>query len=313
MLILILIFPTLFLLSRFVATRYSNYFVKSFLFLVENLVGILFIMLSVTAFFDILDNFVSILNTGFIIVYLSLFFIVIGAINAKILRVKKINLKSKKIKSNKKVVLLSDIHVGSNSKNFLRSIVNKVNELEPDFVLITGDLIDERFVDFNDIKIIDEIKSKVFFVYGNHEFYVGDEYVSKIFSKTNMIVLRNSSKVLDDIQIIGIDDGYGKITLKKELAKIDLKNSKYKILMYHRPKGYKFASKEGVDLMVSGHTHAGQIIPFNFVVKLFFRKMIGLYKVGSMNLYINPGTGVWGPKIRLSSRCEITQINLLKE
>ena len=312
-LVMIIVFPVIFVFSRFCATKYSNIYVKILNVLAENLMGVLLVFLVVTFVFDVINRFILIKNTGTLIFATSFLLIIIGALNAKLIKVKKIRFKSKKIKSDKRVVLLSDIHIGSNKRYFLERIVEKVNSLKPDIVLITGDLVDERFVTYDDIKPIDDINSEIFFTYGNHEFYVGEDYIEKLFESTKMNVLRNEYEVSGDMQIIGIDDGFGKITLKEELQKIDLSRNKYKILMYHRPKGYKFASKQGIDLMVSGHTHGGQIIPFNFLVRLFFRKFKGLHKIEELRLYITTGTGVWGPKIRLCSRSEITVLELIKK
>ncbi|MCP4830151.1 MAG: metallophosphoesterase, partial [Proteobacteria bacterium] len=75
---------------------------------------------------------------------------------------------------------------------------------------------------------------------------------------------------------------------------------------YHRPWGLGAAAEAGVDLMISGHTHNGQIVPFNLVVKRVFKRSIGLFRQGTTHLYVSPGTGTWGPIMRLGSRGEIT-------
>jgi predicted MPP superfamily phosphohydrolase len=76
--------------------------------------------------------------------------------------------------------------------------------------------------------------------------------------------------------------------------------------LYHRPRGLEAAANAGVDLMISGHTHNGQIVPFNFVVRRVFERAVGLFSEGLTQLYVSPGTGTWGPIMRLGSRGEIT-------
>ena len=80
------------------------------------------------------------------------------------------------------------------------------------------------------------------------------------------------------------------------------------MLLYHRPNGARDAARWGVDVMMSGHTHNGQIYPFNFLVKRMFPLTAGSFDVDGMLLHVCPGTGTWGPLLRLGSRSEITQV-----
>ena len=97
---------------------------------------------------------------------------------------------------------------------------------------------------------------------------------------------------------------------RTQLAHLDLDQEAFKILLYHRPDGLEAAAACGIDLMLTGHTHAGQIIPFNLVVKRFFAHIRGLATYGPTTLYVSPGTGTWGPVMRLGSRSEITCFDL---
>ena len=83
--------------------------------------------------------------------------------------------------------------------------------------------------------------------------------------------------------------------------------------MYHEPKDIQDAEASGVDLMLSGHTHGGQIIPFNFLVRIPFKYMKGLYKTGNMQLFVSTGCGTWGPKMRLGTDSEINLLRLKKQ
>jgi len=95
-----------------------------------------------------------------------------------------------------------------------------------------------------------------------------------------------------------------------QLSQLELDPEAFKILLYHRPMGLEAAAEHGIDLMLTGHTHAGQIMPFNLVVKRVFAHVRGLATHGPTTLYVSPGTGTWGPVMRLGSRSEITCFEL---
>jgi predicted MPP superfamily phosphohydrolase len=88
---------------------------------------------------------------------------------------------------------------------------------------------------------------------------------------------------------------------------------KFNILLNHEPSALKLFSEKNIDLMLAGHTHNGQMFPFNYLVKLRYEKIYGLYKIDNMDLYVTSGTGTWGPKIRFGTQNEIVQIVLIPE
>ena len=213
-----------------------------------------------------------------------------------------------------RLVQLSDIHVGSVGAGFLKRVVEKTNALGADAVLITGDLMDPRgSFELDGFSVLNEIKAPVFFVTGNHERYADLDRVGELLKKTKMRWLRNESVELEGLQIIGIDDGESKDQVAKRLDGIDFEPEKFSVLMYHRPDGFEAAAERGVGLMLAGHTHNGQIFPFNFVVRLYFKRLKGLFKHKGSYLYVCPGTGTWGPRMQLASAREIVLINLWKE
>ena len=112
------------------------------------------------------------------------------------------------------------------------------------------------------------------------------------------------------MQLIGIDDAEPKSQVSKVLNTLQPDPEGYRVLLYHRPDGADDAARWGVDLMLCGHTHNGQIVPFNFLVRRIFPRIKGLYEIDDMRLYVSPGTGTWGPILRLGSRCEISIITL---
>jgi predicted MPP superfamily phosphohydrolase len=113
--------------------------------------------------------------------------------------------------------------------------------------------------------------------------------------------------------VIGIDDMDDHHQVERELAGIDIHDHKFVLLLYHRPRGHEAAASAGVDLMISGHTHNGQIVPFNFVVNRVFEKAAGLFRHQDTHLYVSAGTGTWGPTMRLGTRSEITLFEIAPE
>jgi len=113
-----------------------------------------------------------------------------------------------------------------------------------------------------------------------------------------------------DVQIIGVHFADGKHVLKEGLKDIEIDTREYNILLHHEPKEVEVAQEAGIDLMLSGHTHAGQIFPWNYLARLAYRCIKGLYEFKGMNIYVSQGTGIWGPPMRLGSVNEITVIDL---
>ena len=212
------------------------------------------------------------------------------------------------------MVQLSDIHLGSVSQRHLERLIKRTNALNPDVVLITGDLVDPQGrLTSASLTPLNDLTAPAYWISGNHERYVGLDKVMELLKTTPVIPLRNEAAEFRDIQLIGIDDSENRDQVQQVLAGLQLNPSNYSILMYHQPQGYEAAAKAGVDLMLSGHTHNGQIWPFNWVVRSRFQYLRGLHKVGSMTLYISTGSGTWGPPMRLGSRNQITLIQLSKQ
>jgi predicted MPP superfamily phosphohydrolase len=211
---------------------------------------------------------------------------------------------------------MSDLHLGTiKNEKFLKKISTKINNLNPDIVLITGDLIDGTApLSDNIIKKIDKIKSPIYYVIGNHEIYDGLERIIKIISKTKIKPLRDKAISFKGLQIIGLDYLEGvKLEdnlLETKLSRIKLNKNKPSILLYHSPLNINKLNDLGIDLQLAGHTHGGQIFPFHLLVRLAFRNYRGLHKFKRTTQYISEGTGTWGPTMRVLSSSEIALINL---
>ncbi|MFH1238518.1 MAG: metallophosphoesterase [bacterium] len=237
--------------------------------------------------------------------------------------IKQISLKMNKLPpalSGFSLVQLSDIHLNSvRTVKWLDEVVEETNKLNPDVIVITGDLIDADMYKFNEfVASLRRLKSKygVFAITGNHEYYAGLDLFLRLAGDTGITVLRNAkTSIAGGIELVGIDDITGKMysgggpDLKKAMENID--RQKPVILLSHNPATFKKDLESGIDLQLSGHTHAGQIPPMDLIVMFYYKYPYGLHKKNDSYIYTTSGTGTWGPPMRFSSRSEIMKIVLV--
>jgi uncharacterized protein len=206
-----------------------------------------------------------------------------------------------------RIVQITDVHIGSRSSRFLDRIVDRILELEPDFLCITGDFVDAPGITERELASLGKIECPIYFCIGNHERYEDLQNIVERLEHLGVVVLRNRhTKFREDVQVIGIDDRDDALQVERVLDRMTLDDESFVVLMYHRPHGFEAAARKGIDLMLSGHTHNGQIFPFHLVVKSAFDRVAGLYELGQSRLYVSQGTGTWGPVMRVGTRAEIT-------
>lgn len=256
-------------------------------------------------YFRIIDKHTLGILALFLIIIMSL----VGFLYGRLIFTKTIKITSNKIKKQSNIIFISDVHLGTNTISHLQKILNKIQNLKYDFILIGGDLIDSSSFDLSKLSIFKQISKPIYFVTGNHEYYIKNhrEKLNKL-NQFGIIILNNENINVHDINIIGIND---KQTSKEQVNKyIELKNEKqYNLLLVHKPSIWSQV-RDKVDLMLSGHCHNGQIIPFNLFVKLQFKYIYGLYTHNNSNLYISSGSACWGPRLRLGTFNEIVLIKL---
>ncbi len=218
-----------------------------------------------------------------------------------------------------RIVQWSDVHIGPTiQRSFVESLVRRTNALNADAIVITGDLIDGHLEDLRDaIEPLRDLRARdgVFVVTGNHEYYWRPSEWIKEFARLGMTFLKNEHRVVrDGLVIAGVTDPAGRDTHKTDLsaALAGAPRDAFRVLLAHRPQVAQAASRLGVDLQLSGHTHGGQFFPFNLLIRWFQPVVAGLHRVGETLLYVSRGTGYWGPPSRLGVGGEITLIELTR-
>ncbi len=222
-----------------------------------------------------------------------------------------------------RIAQISDIHVGLTiKKGFIEGIAEQVNELKADLVAITGDLVDGTVEHLHDhVLPLASIKSKhgSFFCTGNHEYYSGAEEWGGALEKMGIRVLLNENQVIEKkgqkLYIAGVTDYRAEryLSAHKTSVRKALLNTKVDdcvILLAHNPYSITEAGQNKVDLQLSGHTHGGQFFPWNLFVYLVYPYVKGLHKHDDTFIYVNRGTGYWGPPVRIGVPSEITLLTL---
>ncbi|PIE74186.1 MAG: metallophosphatase [Deltaproteobacteria bacterium] len=219
------------------------------------------------------------------------------------------------------IVHLTDIHLGVFlRKDFLEGIVQVTNEQNPDFVVITGDIIDMAPEAIGDtLDPLQQLKSRygVFCVPGNHEYYYGVTEILDKLAGLGVTILGNTARQVAGINIAGVYD-LAALRLKRgpvpdlEAALQETNPDIPTVLLSHQPKFIQYVEKHHrIDLMLSGHTHAGQIFPFSLLVLLDQPYLHGLYRHDeTTQIYVSSGAGFWGPPIRFGAPAEIAVLRL---
>jgi hypothetical protein len=222
---------------------------------------------------------------------------------------------------------LSDIHIGHfRGQNFLQKIVDQTNRHRPDVVFMTGDLFDGRInLNESNLQPLKDLKVPLFFVEGNHDIYTGAKVIKTLLRKIGSIVLENDIVLWNGIQIVGLnhmraDDVRMNIhasmnapTIKNILRKLPIQKDKPSILLHHSPDGIEYASEQGIDLYLSGHTHAGQLFPINYLSEWLFTYNKGMHNFNGTTLYVSEGAGTFGPPMRIATKSEVTLVKLIPD
>ncbi len=219
-----------------------------------------------------------------------------------------------------KAVMMSDIHLGTLIGNgHLEKIVKKVNAIQPDIILLAGDVLDEDLepvIRQNIGETLRQLKAPlgVYGVMGNHEHIGGASEAYDYLTGHGIKIIRDSVvKINESFFLVGREDrdksrfsGKERRSLEELMDGIDLDYPV--IMMDHQPFYLEKASGLGVDLMLSGHTHHGQLWPLNFITRAIYTISYGYGQIGSMHAYVSNGVGTWGPPVRVGNRPEIVEL-----
>lgn len=243
--------------------------------------------------------------------------------NARHIELEVVDVKINNLKKPYKIIQISDIHIGGLiTKNFIKSMVDKINLLNADIVVITGDLVDTK-LDFAR-PALDELKNLqskygTYFIVGNHEYFHGVKPIIDYVNSLGIKTLENQNVYIGEkdegFYLAGVYDRfgfrYGSYIPDINKALENCENNPT-ILLAHQPKYInEIKDTKNIDLILCGHTHGGQIFPFNFLVKLEQPYVKGLHQHNdTTQVYVNKGTGFWGPPMRLGASSEITVLRL---
>lgn len=216
-----------------------------------------------------------------------------------------------------KIVAVSDIHLGHGTgKQALKRYVERINSLNPDIILIGGDLIDNSLTPLYKERMDEELSQLkaplgVYMAMGNHEYISGAQESSNFLSQTPITLLRDSIVTLPNgVQIIGRDDrsNRNRKPLSQLVEGADM--SKPIILLDHQPYNLAESDACGVDIQFSGHTHRGQVWPMSLLVDNMYEQSYGYRRWRNTHIYVSSGLSLWGPPFRIGTCSEIVVINL---
>ena len=248
-------------------------------------------------------------------IFCPLILSIYGINNAKNTIVEKVTVHYQNLKGSRKTIChLSDLHLGAvYQRSFVEKIVMKIKELNPDIVVITGDMSDGSLrVKSNWLTPFDTLTMPILYITGNHEQIHGKDPMIEAVRETSIKYIGNEIYKFDNITFVGIDFEYD---LKSRLLEITPNNNDNvpNILLCHVPKlKPRDLEKYNIFLFLAGHTHGGQIFPFQPIAFLANACFNGLYEENGHYVYVSPGVGSWGPPMRIGSHSTIGMITIEK-
>lgn len=246
--------------------------------------------------------------------------IIVGLVNSRFLRVRAKTFEVEGIPKAMRIFFFSDLHLGLLvGKKRLREVVSVCMESEPDIIIIGGDLMDAHPSFLKEmLPLLSRFKdiAPTYAVTGNHEYFNDVDACVRAMEDGGIEVLRNrcARDHGTGYHICGIDDPSGSVQFGEEEPDLEriLKTGRGKILISHQPRNFKQAASLGVDLMLSGHTHGGQMEPFGITTRLTYRDGDrGTRKKGDSYLYVTTGAGTWGPPVRFLTSSEVAVIDMV--
>ncbi len=318
-----------FVLSTLLSARFNNMFVRGFYKLASTWLGFLlyyFIAACIYAFINFAFEASHAISGpqpyGIILFGLATLVTLYGFYHGQKSIINRVEIRIEHLPEfwiNKKIVFISDVHLGHvRMKNFAAKVTKEINDLNPDMVLIGGDLYDGLKVDT--LGIIEPFKnlkalSSTYFITGNHDGFseIATEQDLESVEKIGIQVLNNRLVNLNGLQLIGVDyretDSAEKFN--DVLSGIQINPSMPSILLKHIPNYIEITEKFGISLQLSGHTHRAQVWPLSHIPPLIYKKFAyGLSCLNKTQVYTSSGVGTFGPPMRVGTNCELVLITL---
>lgn len=270
----------------------------------------------------------KLLYSGVVSLIISTIVCIYGFLNFLIVTPTEYIVETDKVKKEYTIVYIADIHGPLMPMNLFKKYMNDISEINPDFIILGGDINDEftpkdRMEEL--YKTIGKVKNKRgnFYTYGNHDrlkYADSLDYdkvnLSKTITDNGMIILQDTKVIIDDsITLIGREDngseGKNRQTMQQLIANVD--PNTFVIVAEHEPDNYKevAAVTPNVDLYVCGHTHAGQMFPIGFYFRNFMHTYnIGRHKYNNLDIMISSGFGTWAMPFRTERKCEYLVIKV---
>jgi predicted MPP superfamily phosphohydrolase len=246
---------------------------------------------------------------------LALVVTIYGLINAAWLRVTRIDIRLAHLPlawRGRTIALVTDLHLGHIAgPQFLERIISRLRALQPDAVLIGGDMFDGTTAGLDQLVAPWRGYSAprgVFYITGNHDEFAERTIYLDAVQRVGLRVLQNEKVVVDGLQILGVHDAEAgdAAELRGILRRAGLDPRQPSILLAHRPGNLAVAEEEGVSLQLSGHTHRGQIWPWTLLVSRIYGPFAyGLQRMNTLQVYTSSGAGAWGPPLRVVTKAEI--------
>lgn len=262
---------------------------------------------------------------GLFIIIFTVIIVGYGYINASNVKLKEMEIylpKKNSVLNEMSILYFSDSHFTPvNNGRILNQIINISKQTKPDLILIGGDVVDDKskhLIRYGIDTLLQKLNSKygVYTCNGNHEFIVDINDADKFLNKNKIKVLIDSIITIENsIQIVGRQDRSSNrfSNMKRNSLNVIMKNVNKDlptIVLDHQPINLSEAANNKIDFQLSGHTHHGQLFPFNFLTELIYEVSWGYYKKGKTQYYISCGVGTWGPPVRIGSEAEILLIKI---
>ncbi len=218
-----------------------------------------------------------------------------------------------------------DVHLGAFAGvERSQKIVDDINKIKPDLVIFNGDFYDSKVaLTKENLEPFKQTTIPMYFTIGNHDIYVGMNEIKPLLEEYGIKVLQNDIVEYKNVQILGLDymnadettkdphSSIAKDTIKNFMPTLTFDKNRPLVVAHHKPIGIPYLAQAGADLVLAGHTHAGQLFPATLLARIQFDYLKGLYEYDDTKIYVSKGIGTFGPPMRLGAEAEATVIKLV--